>query len=120
MAEARTRPMKRALGTLVRKADAPEAGADKTARGLRELKRLTRRSVREQEQTQLELRALRDDVTGLRSELQRTREAVMAGLQVAVDDEPQVRRLLDQVRASAGYDDPWDAPDPLVSVVIPT
>lgn len=41
-------------------------------------------------------------------------------LRAIADDEPATRRRLHELRSSPGYADPFEADDPLVSIVIPT
>jgi hypothetical protein len=47
-------------------------------------------------------------------------ERIAEMLRAIADEEPWVRRRLTELRASGAYADPFEAADPLVSVVIPT
>jgi Glycosyl transferase family 2 len=74
----------------------------------------------EQRQTFDELRSTREELRQLHVELGDARTALTSALQVAVDDEPTTRRLLQTIRADPEYALAWDDPQPLVSIVIPT
>lgn len=85
-----------------------------------------------------ELAALRQEVGELRTALAALRESQAAGLstltervaqahghllsavQVAVDDEADVRRRLAAARRNPSYEEAFTADDPLVSIIIPT
>jgi hypothetical protein len=63
---------------------------------------------------------LHADLAQLRADLERRDDAIMTVLQALYDDEPGNRRRLTELRAQPEYERPFVAPDPLVSVCIPT
>src|SRR6266540_2088347 len=56
----------------------------------------------------------------IRADIERRHAQVMTVLQALYDDEPGNRRRLAELRARPEYEQPFVAPDPLVSVCIPT
>jgi hypothetical protein len=74
----------------------------------------------EQRQTYDELRSTREELRQARCEVAESRGAAMSALELVLDDEASTRRLLRAARAGPGYEDPWQDPAPLVSIVIPT
>lgn len=57
---------------------------------------------------------------GQLQELRRELSVAVEAMELLHDDDPRARRCLRALRARDGYEEPFSAPDPLVSVVIPT
>lgn len=66
------------------------------------------------------LRALDARAAARHDELEDRLDTVMRVLELIHDDDPSARRRLGELRASPAYEQAFDAPEPLVSVVIPT
>jgi Glycosyl transferase family 2 len=76
--------------------------------------------VEEQRQNAGEVRALRQELAEMRSELDAAVTLLRDGLASIVDDELGTRRQLRELRAGPDYAAAWTDPEPLVSIVIPT
>src|ERR671915_1863409 len=67
-----------------------------------------------------ELRAVRADVGAVRADVGALRDQVPPVLRAIVSEEPANRRRLDQLRTEPAYALPFEDPDPLVTVCVPT